>query len=218
MATTDSNGIVFLEETDPISPFHTTINTLQQGTSDAITGIKDGSNDILVVHQVADISERSSLATAYGPTASKPLYVDRQDAPAGQELERTEDGSTWTSIQSNISTAWTALSTVATANWNTPASASTPARFRSINGRGYFDGIIRNNTGLITPGSFTVATLPAMMRPSSEQWFLIAGWVSGGAADPYVDEIRIATNGTVTLIVNANRTGTYVSGLSWELA
>lgn len=40
MATTDSNGIVFLEETDPISPFHTTINTLQQGTSDAISAAR----------------------------------------------------------------------------------------------------------------------------------------------------------------------------------
>lgn len=39
MATTDANGIVFLEETDPIAPFQTTINTLQQGTSDAIGGL-----------------------------------------------------------------------------------------------------------------------------------------------------------------------------------
>lgn len=36
MTTTNSNGIVFLEETDPISPFHTLINTLQQGTSNAL--------------------------------------------------------------------------------------------------------------------------------------------------------------------------------------
>lgn len=41
MSTTDSNGIVFLEESDPISPFHTLMNTLQQGTSDAITDLVD---------------------------------------------------------------------------------------------------------------------------------------------------------------------------------
>lgn len=40
MTTTDSNGIIFLEETDPISPFHTLMNTMQQGTSDAITNLK----------------------------------------------------------------------------------------------------------------------------------------------------------------------------------
>lgn len=39
MTTTDSNGIVFLEETDPISPFHTLINTLQAGTSTALDNI-----------------------------------------------------------------------------------------------------------------------------------------------------------------------------------
>lgn len=98
MATTDSNGIVFLEETDPISPFHTTINTLQQGTSDALSGIKDGSNDILVIHQVADTSERAALAVAYGPTASKPLYVNRANAGAGKEMEYTTDGSTWRTV------------------------------------------------------------------------------------------------------------------------
>lgn len=36
MTTTNANGIVFLEETDPISPFHTLMNVLQQGTSDAL--------------------------------------------------------------------------------------------------------------------------------------------------------------------------------------
>lgn len=36
MTTTDANGIVFLEETDPISPFHTLINVLQTATSQAI--------------------------------------------------------------------------------------------------------------------------------------------------------------------------------------
>jgi hypothetical protein len=107
MATTDSNGIVFLEETDPISPFHTTINTLQQGTSDAITGIeedieglKEGDDGILVVHQVADVTERAALAATYSPTASKPLYVDRQDAPEGLNLERTSNGTTWRTVPS----------------------------------------------------------------------------------------------------------------------
>lgn len=43
MTTSDANGIIFLEETDPIAPFHTLMNTLQQGTSDAITAFKQDS-------------------------------------------------------------------------------------------------------------------------------------------------------------------------------
>lgn len=40
MTTTDGNGIVFLEEDDNISPFHTLINGLQQATSNVVTGLK----------------------------------------------------------------------------------------------------------------------------------------------------------------------------------
>lgn len=39
MATTDSNGIIFLEDTDNIAPFHTLINMLQTGTSGAFTNL-----------------------------------------------------------------------------------------------------------------------------------------------------------------------------------
>lgn len=38
MTTTDSRGIVFLEASDDITPFHTLINVLQTGTSNAIAG------------------------------------------------------------------------------------------------------------------------------------------------------------------------------------
>lgn len=46
MTTTDGNGIVFLEETDSISPFHTLINGLQQGTSDAIGSLKSDLDNV----------------------------------------------------------------------------------------------------------------------------------------------------------------------------
>lgn len=75
MATTDSNGIVFLEETDPISPFHTTINTLQTGTSNAFTALKNGTSGSAVVRIVADTAARDALLTSYAPTTAKPLFV-----------------------------------------------------------------------------------------------------------------------------------------------
>lgn len=45
MTTTDSRGIVFLQETDPIAPFHTLINGLQTGTSTALGGVEDRLDD-----------------------------------------------------------------------------------------------------------------------------------------------------------------------------
>lgn len=37
--TPDANGILYLEETDPITPFQTTMNALQAATSEAITDV-----------------------------------------------------------------------------------------------------------------------------------------------------------------------------------
>lgn len=41
MTTTDANGIVFLQTTDNIAPFHTLINGLQTGTTNAVTTLKN---------------------------------------------------------------------------------------------------------------------------------------------------------------------------------
>lgn len=122
MATIDSNGIVFLEETDPISPFHTTINTLQQGTSDAIGSFGSGSDGSFIIHYVANTTARSALATTYSPTASKPLYVYRGDATVGLELEVTENGSSWSALPTS-GVPWTNLTLVS--GW-TAVSGSAP--------------------------------------------------------------------------------------------
>lgn len=56
MTTTNANGIVFLEETDPISPFHTLINTLQQGTSNAISGLRPAWTTMTLASQYSAVS------------------------------------------------------------------------------------------------------------------------------------------------------------------
>lgn len=56
MTTTNANGIVFLEETDPISPFHTLINTLQQGTSNAISGLRPAWTTMTLAAQYSAVS------------------------------------------------------------------------------------------------------------------------------------------------------------------
>lgn len=83
MSTTDSNGIVFLEETDIISPFHTMMNTLQSGTSGALKAARRGP---LYAENTA---ARDAKLTEYGSSASNPLWVD-----VNGELQR-HNGTSW---------------------------------------------------------------------------------------------------------------------------
>lgn len=72
MATLDENGILFYEETDPISPFHTFLNTGQQATANALA-------DNLRIFSVADVAERDSLALERVPSVATPLVIYRRD-------------------------------------------------------------------------------------------------------------------------------------------
>jgi len=70
MTTTDANGIVYLQDTDDISPFHTLINVLQAGTSNAL----DAKTRIT---RVANAAERNALT---GASPTNPIYVHRVDS------------------------------------------------------------------------------------------------------------------------------------------
>jgi len=88
MTTTDSNGIVFLETTDNISPFHTLINTLQTGTSTAITSVKNsfpktaggitysGATNTFVAFPYPLFSGTPVIVLSNADSAIKPLIVD----------------------------------------------------------------------------------------------------------------------------------------------
>jgi hypothetical protein len=72
MTTTDSNGIVFLEDTDPISPFHTLMNVLQQGTSDAIAALKYEGMRVALGGSGQNIANGSTTVLSVGtPSASR---------------------------------------------------------------------------------------------------------------------------------------------------
>src|SRR3954471_23751364 len=47
---------------------------------------------------VANVTARAALATLVAPTSSKPLVVFRADATAGQQIEYSTNGSTWTTV------------------------------------------------------------------------------------------------------------------------
>lgn len=80
-------------------------------------------NDIV---PVATVTERGTVATAIGPTATRPLFVYRADAAVGLEIEVTEDGTNWRTIPSyKGKTAWTFERTSANATDNFTANAMT---------------------------------------------------------------------------------------------
>ena len=94
MTTTDSNGIVRYDTTDPVSPLHTLLNLGMTSVSAAVTGI----NARTTIYPVLNTSERASLASSYAPTPSRPLFVTRRDAPVGSELEVSSDGTNWVPV------------------------------------------------------------------------------------------------------------------------
>ena len=93
MTTTDANGILYSEDSDAIAPFHTYLNLFQAATSTAI-------GSTARVFPVPNGDARNAKVAAYAPTRDKPLYVFRNNAPTGQELETTTDGTTWRYVPS----------------------------------------------------------------------------------------------------------------------
>lgn len=72
MGFTDSNGIAYVDTSDPADALHTTINQIPTSVSSWI-------NSKTPIWKVADASAAATLATTYPPSMSAPLYVHRQD-------------------------------------------------------------------------------------------------------------------------------------------
>lgn len=94
MGTTDSNGIYFYEDTDAVSPLHTLLNLGQTSVTNALDATAR-------IWPIANTAARTALVAAHPPTASEPLYAHRADAPEGQRLEVTIDGTTWTPVNNS---------------------------------------------------------------------------------------------------------------------
>lgn len=91
MATTDSNGILFYEVTDALSPLQVLLNAGQQSVSDALGATAR-------IFPVANVAARTALAASSSPSPATPLFVFRADAPSGSQLEYTTDGTTWVTL------------------------------------------------------------------------------------------------------------------------
>lgn len=90
MATIDSNGVLFYQDTDSFAP-PASLNLAQSNLSDLL-----GASPRF--KKVANTTARSALVTSIGLaniTAANPLLVWRADAAAGSQLEYTTNGTTW---------------------------------------------------------------------------------------------------------------------------
>ena len=90
MATIDSNGVLFYQDSDNFTP-PASLNLAQANLSSLI-----GNNTRF--RRVANTTARDALVTSIGLaniTPADPLLVWRADAAAGLQLESTTNGSTW---------------------------------------------------------------------------------------------------------------------------
>ena len=104
MATIDSNGVLFYQDSDNFTP-PASLNLAQANLSSLLSNSPR-------FRRVANIAARNALVASIGTaniTPDNPLLVWRADAPAGLQLEFTTNGTTW-SVYSNIDTGWVQLS------------------------------------------------------------------------------------------------------------
>lgn len=109
MATIDSNGVLFYQDTDSFTP-PASLNLAQSNLSDLLSsGVR--------FKRVANTTARSALVTSIGLaniTADNPLFVWRADATAGFRLEYTTNGSDWhTVVTSEQDTGWRSVALAA---------------------------------------------------------------------------------------------------------
>lgn len=160
MTTTDSQGIVFIEETDPISPLHTLINALQSGTSAAVRKVARGPL------YAANTSERDAYLAEYGSSAASPLWVDVNGV-----LQR-HNGTAWVSLVGD--TGW--VTPTLLNGWVAYGGSYRTVQYRRLNNVVYVRGMMKGGT--VTPGT-VIFNLPAGFRPSA--YDVHEAWGNGGA-------------------------------------
>lgn len=188
MTTTDSNGIVFLQETDTLTPFQTMINTLQSGTSAAV------GKALVGPLPAANTTERDALLATYGASTSRPLWVDM----AGQLMRHTGSGGSggWQTIAA-APTGWTNLTTYGTVGGNVNSTLQT----NRIGNMVFANGILRPNSGTIPGGESTSVGVVAHPPGGGKTVTIpVTGYIAGHSL-PYAPRavLRISSSGNMTL-------------------
>ncbi|MFF2621308.1 hypothetical protein [Oerskovia jenensis] len=146
-----------------------------------------------IIVPVPNKTAREALAAAVTPTASEPLYVHRTDGGPSGALERTIDGTTWTSLERRV--------VMRDADGGTPPAGAVPLTQHFV-----------AEDKLGANGVLTVTFLEAFARRPIVQ----AKTVRGASIDPVVDSdgatatnVRLVwpnmpANSTVRVHVTAN--------------
>lgn len=214
MTTTDANGILRWESTDPVTPLESTLNAGMDSVSAAVTLVKRG-----LINYVANTTARSALAATFLPTASKPLYVHRQDAPAGYNLEYTINGTTWAAVRQNdakmaVTTAnqgsiSTSLVDITGLSASITVAAGQTVRVSFV-ARTYSNGANDVIQCVVREGSTTIAEFPAAANSSSQasttntQTGFTLIQPSAGAHTYKLSIQRIVGSGTITVAGSAS--------------
>jgi hypothetical protein len=163
--------------------------------------------DPRLIYPVANLTERAALAAALAPTASRPLYVHRADAPARAKLERTENGTAWTTHFSGTRSTYTP--TVAGFGSGFVATGRYTLNGQVCTGSALVDVSAQGVTGEITIGLPFAADTTDPTRP---------GIATVGTAFGFTD-LSVRWTGTAVLVgtqtVVINQSGTTNANSRW---
>lgn len=163
---------------------------------------------------VTNVTHRTQVAAAFGPTATKPLLVRRADAPSYAKYEETVDGTTWAALIMG-DTGWVAAGKPA--GYDTHSTLET-CRVGPI---AHAEGLIRPNSGSFpAAGLYTdVLIVAAGHRPPSGRQVRLTGarWNASGTPEYRGDiSVLITSDGNVDVYVPAATTGVYLDGQSYR--
>ena len=105
MATIDSNGVLFYQDSDNFTP-PASLNLAQANLSSLLSNSPR-------FRRVANIAARNALVASIGTaniTPDNPLLVWRADAATGRQFEVTTNGTTWNFYETGYDTGWLTLS------------------------------------------------------------------------------------------------------------
>ena len=188
MATIDSNGVLFYQDSDNFTP-PASLNLAQSNLSSLL-------GESPRFKKVANTTARTALVSSIGLaniTPANPLLVWRANAAAGSQLEYTTNGTTWEVFVTSEylaaqDTGWVAC-TINGSGWtNVP---SEPVQVRRIGKHVYMRGAALNST-LAQGTTVTMGNVPTGFRPSQRAMFSAT---LNSVANLF---IRIETNGNIT--------------------
>lgn len=157
MATTDSNGLVLIDDTDSMQPLHPVLNSITTSVSNAF-------NKNVRTYNVANIAERTALFNTIGPgTTAKPVRVWRADAPAGRQEEFNVTGSNATGNWHYVTTSQsdTGYEDIPYVSDEFSAQTANQLRYRIYLGEVFIEGGAYRVPGNFVQGLYTeIAILP----------------------------------------------------------